>query len=103
MARGHRISLALFAGLLVALSAPSAMAQPYLPPAGRIYAGVTAGHPRVYEQQTKAHAAVFQEFVNWGSNIDWAVNLAQKNGSTLMLALQLAVTGRHALSSAQIA
>ena len=103
MARVRTICLALLAGLLLALSASSAMAQPYLPPAGRIYAGVTAGHPRMYERQTKAHAAVFQEFVNWGSNIDWAASLAQRNGSTLMLALQLATSGRHALSSAQIA
>ncbi len=103
IARIHAIRLALVAALLVALSASSAMAQSYLPPAGRIYAGVTAGHPRMYERQTGAHAAVFQEFVNWGSNIDWAANMAQNNGSTLMLAVQLAASGRHALSSAQIA
>src|ERR1700722_20235819 len=103
IARIHAICLALVAALLVALSASSAMAQSYLPPAGRIYAGVTAGHPRMYERQTGAHAAVFQEFVNWGSNIDWAANMAQNNGSTLMLAVQLAASGRHALSSAQIA
>lgn len=101
--RTRAISLMAVAGLFLALSVPSAMGQAYLPPAGKIYAGVTAGHPRVYEQQTRAHAAVFQEFVNWGSRIGWAVNLAQHNASRLMLAVQLAVSGRHALSSAQIA
>jgi hypothetical protein len=103
MARIHGTRFVLLSGLLLALWAPSALGRPYLPPAARIYAGVTAGHPRVYERQTRAHAAVFQEFVNWGSNIDWAVGLAAHNDSTLMLAVQLPVSGRHALSSAQIA
>jgi hypothetical protein len=98
----HAIWLVLVGALLLALSAPSAMGQPYLPPAGKIYTGVTAGQPRVYEQQTGVHAAVFQEFVNWGSRIGWAVNLAQHNGSQPMLALQLVSSGRHALSPAKI-
>jgi hypothetical protein len=98
------IRIALLAGLLLALWAPSALGQPYLPPAGRIYAGVTAGHPRLYEKQTGAHAAVFQEFVDWGTRIGWAASLAKDNGSTLMLALQLAGPGMHPpLSPAQIA
>lgn len=95
--------LTLTAGLLAALSAPSAVAQAYLPPPGKVYAGVTGGNPRIYERQTRAHAAVFQEFVTWGSNISWAVDAAQHNHSRLMLALQLAPSGRHELSPGQIA
>jgi hypothetical protein len=91
------------AGVLVAVLAPSALGQAYLPPAGKVYAGITAGNPEVYEQQTGAHAAVFQEFVTWGSSISWAVSLAQDNQSRLMLSLQLAGSGKHALSPAQIA
>lgn len=79
------------------------MAQPYLPPAGKIYAGITAGDPTVYEHQTGVHAAVFQEFVTWGNQIGWAVQQAQRNDSRLMLALQLPNAGSGALSPGQIA
>ncbi len=101
--RARLAGLVLAAGLLLVCAAPSALAQPYLPPPGKVYAGVTAGNPALYEQRTHVHAAVFQEFVNWGSNIGWAVNHAQRNRSRLMLALQLATSGRHVLSLAQIA
>lgn len=93
----------LMAGALLAVVAPSAMAEPYAPPTGKIYAGVTAGNPALYEHETGAHAAVFQEFVTWGSNIAWAVKDAQKNGSRLMLAIKLPGSGKGALSPAQIA
>ena len=74
MAARLRVScLLLTAGLLLALSAPSALAEPYLPPTGKIYAGVTAGDPQTYQEQTGVHAAVFQEFVTWGSQVGWAI------------------------------
>jgi hypothetical protein len=101
--RGHLARLGLLAGFLLAVFAPSAMAQPYLPPAGKIFAGVTAGNPAGYEQQTGVHAAVFQEFVDWGSSIGWAVRRADDNRSRLMLALVLTGSGRAALSPGQIA
>ena len=91
------------AGLILAFSAPSALALSYVAPAGKVYAGVTAGNPAVYEHQTHAHAAVFQEFVTWGSKIGWAVDHAQHNRSRLMLSLQTTSSGRGALSPAQIA
>src|SRR5579884_277400 len=103
-ARIHTIALGLLTGALLGVFAPSATAEPYLPPAGKIFAGVTAGHPRPYERQTGVHAAIFQEFVNWGSKISWAADMAQHNDSRLMLALQLGGMGKHAiLSPAQIA
>lgn len=89
-------------GLLLGLSA-SAMGEAYLPPVGKVYAGVTAGNPALYQRQTGVHAAVFQEFVTWGNKISWAVNKAAHNDSRLMLALQLASSGKRALSPAQIA
>ena len=105
-ARRHHIGvgwIALTAGVLLALFSSSAMGQPYLPPAGKIYAGVTAGDPKAYEQQTKVHAAVIQQFVNWGTKIGWAVDQARHNDSRLMLAVQIASSGANALSPAQIA
>lgn len=103
MAPRFRVScLVLTAGLLLALPAPSALAESYLPPTGKIYAGVTAGNPAAYQDQTGVHAAVFQEFVTWGSKIGWAVSKAQNNKSRLMLALKMG-SGKRALSPAQIA
>lgn len=102
-ARIHLTGVALLAGLVLALPASSALAQPYLPPPGKIYAGITAGDPAVYEQQTGAHAPVFQEFVNWGSDISWAVSRAQRNRSRLMLGLVLTSSGRGSLAPGQIA
>lgn len=94
-------------GLFLAFSAPSAisatMSAPYLPPAGKVFAGVTAGNPAVYENETHSHAAVFQQFVTWGSQIRWAADQAQHNHSRLMLSLQTTSSGRGALSPAQIA
>jgi MFS family permease len=63
-------------------------AAAYLPPAGKVYAGVTAGDPATYEQQTGAHAAIFQEFVTWGGAVDWALAAAEQNRSRAMLAIQ---------------
>lgn len=79
------------------------MGQAYVPPGGKIYAGITAGSPTAYEQQTGVHAAVFQEFINWGTQVDWAVSLAKQNRSRLMLAVQLTSSGADALSPGQIA
>jgi hypothetical protein len=95
--------LLVMAGLFLALWAPRARGEPYLPPAGKIYAGVTADDPTAYQQQTGVHAAVFQQFVTWGNKIGWAVKQAQRNRSRLMLALKLADSGQNALSPAQIA
>jgi hypothetical protein len=102
-AQRRAAGLVLLAGLVLGLSAPAALGQAYLPPAGKIYAGATAGDPSVYEQQTGVHTPVFQQYVVWGSQVGWAVDQAQRNSSRLMLAVQLAGSGRAAVSPAQIA
>jgi hypothetical protein len=80
------LTLALMAASL-ALPVGSRAAA-YLPPAGRVYAGITAGDPATYEQQTHSHAAIFQEFITWGGTINWALTPADENRSRAMLAIQ---------------
>jgi hypothetical protein len=49
----------------------NAAAKPYLPPKGKIFAGVSGGeYPSGYNRQTRAHAAVFQTFTLWGYRPD---------------------------------
>lgn len=102
-ARWQLAGLVLAAGLLLGPLATGSAAQSYLPPAGKIYAGATAGSPNLYEQQTGVHAAVFQQYVVWGTKIGWAVDQAKGNDSRLMLAIQLAGSGTGAISPGQIA
>ena len=59
--------------LTLAIAPARSRAAAYLPPAGKLYAGITAGDPATYEQQTRAHAAIFQEFITWGATSNWAL------------------------------
>ncbi len=110
MTVGMRPVLALSAGalalacvLLGALPQVS-RASLYLPPAGRLYAGITAGDPQTYEQETDAHAAVFQEFITWGGTVDWALAPAAQNRSRAMLAIQtITPSGGEVISPGAIA
>jgi hypothetical protein len=88
--------------MLVGASASRAVV--YLPPPGKLFAGITAGEPSTYEQQTGEHAAIFQEFVTWGGTIDWALAAAAQNRSRSMLAIQtITPSGREVISPGAIA
>src|SRR5436853_3178665 len=104
---GHRISacaLALMFTLLCLALPQASRAAAYLPPAGKLYAGITAGDPATYEQQTRAHAAIFQEFITWGGTIDWALSPAEENRSRAMLAIQtITPSGGEVISPGAIA
>jgi hypothetical protein len=96
------VSLAL--GLVCLALPQGSEAAVYLPPAGKLYAGITAGDPVTYEQQTAAHAAIFQEFVTWGGTIDWALTPADQNRSRAMLAIQtITPSGGEVISPGAIA
>jgi hypothetical protein len=97
-------ALALGTACLMLASASAARAALYLPPAGKLFAGITAGDPNTYEQQTRAHAAIFQEFVTWGGTIDWALKAADQNRSRAMLAIQtITPSGGEVISPGAIA
>jgi hypothetical protein len=98
-------ALALTLALLgLALAPAQSRAARYLPPAGKLYAGITAGDPATYEQQTHAHAAIFQEFITWGGGINWALAPADQNRSRSMLAIQtITPSGGEVISPGAIA
>jgi hypothetical protein len=104
---GHRwlaCAFALTLALVCLAPAQRSRAATYLPPSGKVYAGITAGDPTTYEQQTHAHAAIFQEFVTWGGAIDWALTAADQNRSRAMLALQtITPSGGEVISPGAIA
>jgi hypothetical protein len=97
-------SVALALAVVMSVLSPAARAARYLPPAGKLYAGITAGDPGTYEQQTGAHAAIFQEFITWGGTFDWALAAATQNRSRAMLAIQtITPSGGEVISPGAIA
>ena len=81
-----------------------AIAAVYLPPAGKLYAGVSAGIPSSYEDQTRVHAPVFEEYVTWGGKIDWAIRIADANRSRMMLHIStIRPSGGEVISPGEIA
>src|SRR5689334_18777417 len=75
-------SLARFAGLLsvlVALSASgSAVADTYLPPSGKVFAGVAMGSSvRDFQRRTGQHPAVWEQFIRWHGSFRWALDWAR--------------------------
>jgi hypothetical protein len=75
--------------IAVALLAPAvAAANPFLPPAGRSFAGVTGGYEAAsYERQTGAHPSVFQFFGGWNQTTGYMFSGAQTARSRLMIHL----------------
>jgi hypothetical protein len=68
---GRALSLAVAA---LALAAAPAVAKPYLPPKGKVFAGTSGGdYPAGYAQATGKHPAVFQTFTLWGYRPDRVV------------------------------
>jgi hypothetical protein len=73
----------------VALLAPaSAVADPFLPPAGKTFAGVTGGYEAAsFERETGSHPAVFQFFGGWNQTTSYMFSGAQTARSRLMIHL----------------
>src|SRR5689334_17594155 len=65
------LAVACALSLAAAFGASSAQADPYLPPSGKVFAGVSGSitDPAVvpaFDSRTGKHAAVVQTFVSWG-------------------------------------
>src|SRR5881392_74126 len=91
------VLLALIA--LAVLAAPAA-AQPYLPPAGKVWTGVTGNVRPVgrFAGQTGKHPAVWQFFTNWGDSADWWYPYAEQAGSRPMVHITTGTLGHERLS-----
>jgi hypothetical protein len=74
--------------LVVLALAPAASANPYLPPHGKTFAGVTGGYDATsFARETGSHPAVFQFFGGWNQTTGYMFEGAQKAGARLMIHL----------------
>src|SRR4051794_37830518 len=68
-----------------------ALADPYVPPPGTVFAGVASGDDSAdFEQRTGRHPAVWQQWVEWGRPFTYAFERADGAGPRLMLHLSTA-------------
>jgi hypothetical protein len=80
--------LLLLAALALLVPASVASADPFLPPAGHSYAGVTGGYEAAsFERQTASHPSVFQFFGGWNQTTNYMFSGAQTARSRLMIHL----------------
>src|SRR5205823_4927092 len=77
--------IAAAACMLALAAAPAARADVLLPPAGKVFAGVTGGlSVDAFAQQTGRRPAVFQFFTSFGDNVDWPFARAAAAGARPM-------------------
>jgi hypothetical protein len=82
-------SLVLIALALSLLAIPAgAAADPYLPAAGKTFAGVAGGYEAdAFESQTGSHPSVFQFFGGWNQTIEYMFTDAERAQARLMIHL----------------
>jgi hypothetical protein len=81
-----RLVLAAAAVAIMAVAAPPAPAEPLLPPAGKVFSGVTGGQSiGLFERQTGNHPAVFGFFTKFSGANEFIFRGAEQAGSRLML------------------
>jgi hypothetical protein len=99
-----RIRALVVAVLAFALVAGPASAKTYLPPAGKVWNGVTGNVPLTqYQAQTGKHPAVWQFFMNWGSRLDSWFAQARVAQSRPMFHITTGTPGHEAISPGAIA
>jgi hypothetical protein len=94
-APAYAAAVALLASLVAALAllaAPAgAGAATYLPPAGKVWHGLTAGsHIGDFERRVGKHPAVWQHFIAWGRSYEYTFQRNRQARSRLMLHLSTA-------------
>jgi hypothetical protein len=72
---------------LVALAVPAgAAADPYLPPPGEVWQGVTGGGEiGDFERRTGRRPAVWQHWIQWYGSIEYALECSERTGTRAML------------------
>ena len=80
-----RPTLVLLALLLCACLPAVAAAQPYTPPRGKVWNGLTAGFDaRDFQSRTGKHPAVWQHFIAWGQNYQYTLSNSRDADARLM-------------------
>jgi len=81
-----RLVLAVAAVVIMAVAAPPAPAESLLPPAGKVFSGMTGGQSvGLFERQTGNHPAVFGFFTKFSGANEFIFRGAEQAGSRLML------------------
>src|SRR3954452_24623381 len=82
----HRTVIALVA--LALLAAAPVAADPYLPPHGKTFAGVTGGYDATsFARETGSHPSVFQFFGGWNQTTGYMFTGAEQSRSRLLIHL----------------
>jgi hypothetical protein len=100
-----RSPLALACALAILAGAPgAAAADPFLPPAGQVFAGLTGGDEAgAWTAATGKHPPVFQSFVTWGGATAWALRRAETLRARPMLHVSTGTPGHEAITPRGIA
>jgi hypothetical protein len=90
---------------LALAAAPTAEAQPYLPPAGKVWNAVTGNVRPVsrYIDETGRHPAVWQFFTNWGDAPDWWFPFARQARMRPMVHITTGTLGHERITPRAIA
>ena len=80
-----RLIAALLAAALLACLPAAAAADPFLPPAGKVWNGLTAGFDAGdFERRAGKHPAVWQHFVAWGGSYQYTIENSRGANARLM-------------------
>jgi hypothetical protein len=91
------------AAILLGAGASAAAALPYLPPAGKVFAGETGQPVSQYVSAAGKHPAVYQEFLAWGQYIPGITQDAISAHARMMMAIGTTFGSREVITPAGIA
>jgi hypothetical protein len=82
---GSRILPVLLALIALACLPAAAAADRFLPPAGKVWIGLTGGSDTGdYESRTGKHPAIWQHFIAWGGSYQYTIANSRNAGTRLM-------------------
>jgi hypothetical protein len=74
--------------LLLACLPAAAAADPFLPPKGKVWNGLTGGFDAAdFQSRTGKHPAIWQHFIAWGGSYQYTLENSRRAGARLMLHL----------------
>jgi len=89
---------------LASIGYTAAHADPYLPPSGKLFAGVTGGKDATaFEDTTGKHAPVFQFFSSYGAPTEYMFEAAERQRARLMIHVSTLTNGRETVTPGAIA
>ena len=98
------VRLAVLVATIVLALPAAAQAEVLLPPAGKVYAGLTGGYETAgFERETGSHPAVFQFFGGFDGSLEYVFRGAAEGRSRLAIHLSTDRSGREVITPRGIA